>query len=71
MQNALKRLLELRHELEALHETTARVLAESERLIDQMHRPTTLRTDPPPPPEPLERPRRKTTTRRRKTASSK
>jgi hypothetical protein len=35
MYDALKRLLALRQELEALHRTTEQVLAESERLIVQ------------------------------------
>jgi hypothetical protein len=42
MRDALKRLQELRQELEDLHETTARVLADSERLIDQLQSPEVL-----------------------------
>jgi len=47
MHNALKRLLELRDELELLHQTTARVLAESEQLIAKIHEPQLLPTDKP------------------------
>lgn len=39
MQDALKRLRALQQELESLHRTTANVLAESERLIDQLQEP--------------------------------
>ena len=39
MQDALKRLRALQQELESLHRTTARVLAESEELIGQLERP--------------------------------
>jgi len=40
MQDALKRLRALQAELESLHRTTAKVLAESEQLIGQLERPT-------------------------------
>jgi hypothetical protein len=40
MQDALKRLRALQQELESLHRTTAKVLAESEELIGQLERPT-------------------------------
>ncbi|HEX6976691.1 MAG TPA: hypothetical protein VF147_19925 [Vicinamibacterales bacterium] len=39
MQDALKRLKALQQELESLHRTTARVLAESEQLIGEMESP--------------------------------
>ena len=39
MQDALKRLRALQLELESLHRTTAKVLAESERLIGELEAP--------------------------------
>ncbi len=46
MHDAIRRLRALRLELETLHRTTAKVLAESKRLIVELEQPT---TDPVPP----------------------
>ena len=48
MQDALKRLRALQQELENLHHTTAKVLAESEKLISQLEQPGATKGGPEP-----------------------